>query len=529
MQGPRALLLTIIFALTAAVFSSASDIYLAQSAAGGATGADCADALPVTFFNAAGNWGSGTGKIGPGTTVHLCGTLTAAAGSQFLTFQGNGSSGSPITLLFEAGASLQAPYFSSGGAIALAGHSFLVVDGGTNGFIENTLNGSSGAACPGGACSFQQASKAIEASSASNVEIQNLGMKYLYYHATSSDTAIDDSAVNCVYTNGIGNNLSIHNITAVDASWCINLQFGSGSSGLSIYDNSISRIDHGIALGGNPGGALSNVNIYGNTIFSFANWDTTSDDYHHDGIHAYGNSSTITNLNIYNNTFSGPASTCASSCITGYIFIEVSAGITNESIFNNLFTAQSTDIISSGGGLLGVYSGNSPVLIANNTVVGGGSGSALCFGANQTMTGVTLENNVFSTCNQLSDIKNVSFSAFTNNVYANAQSSNALECGSTFYSSSQFAAFKSCAAEGSASIYTANAELNANGTPASGSPVIGAGANLTALGIAALNSDKNATARPSTGPWDVGAFQFSSSPSTAQPPAPPTGLNAVVQ
>jgi len=73
---------------------------------------------------------------------------------------------------------------------------------------------------------------------------------------------------------------------------------------------------------------------------------------------------------------------------------------------------ESTDSISSGGGLLGVYSGLSPVLIANNTVLGGGTGSALCFGANQTMTGVTLENNVFSTCNQLTDISHVTFTAF---------------------------------------------------------------------------------------------------------------------
>jgi hypothetical protein len=42
----------------------------------------------------------------------------------------------------------------------------------------------------------------------------------------------------------------------------------------------------------------------------------------------------------------------------------------------------------------------------------------------------------------------------------------------------------------------------------SGSPAIGTGTNLTSLGIAALNSDAAGVARPSSGAWDIGAFQF---------------------
>lgn len=42
----------------------------------------------------------------------------------------------------------------------------------------------------------------------------------------------------------------------------------------------------------------------------------------------------------------------------------------------------------------------------------------------------------------------------------------------------------------------------------SGSPAIGAGINLTSLGIAALNSDKAGVARPATGAWDIGAYQY---------------------
>jgi hypothetical protein len=72
---------------------SASDIYLAQNAQGANTGADCADASSTTFFNSSANWGAAVGQIGPGTTVHLCGTVNTN-----LTFQGNGASGNPVVL-----------------------------------------------------------------------------------------------------------------------------------------------------------------------------------------------------------------------------------------------------------------------------------------------------------------------------------------------------------------------------------------------------------------------------------------------
>ena len=71
MNGPRKLLLAVMFVILAATFSAASDIYIAQNATGGNTGADCADAHAASWFNSSSNWGSGSGKIGPGTTVHL--------------------------------------------------------------------------------------------------------------------------------------------------------------------------------------------------------------------------------------------------------------------------------------------------------------------------------------------------------------------------------------------------------------------------------------------------------------------------
>ena len=104
--------------------ASVSNVFIAQTANGSATGADCANAFGATFFNTAGNWGIAASQIGPGTIVHVCGTWTAPANTTLLTFQNSGAAGNVITLLFESGALMQAPYFKRfGGAIDLNGMS----------------------------------------------------------------------------------------------------------------------------------------------------------------------------------------------------------------------------------------------------------------------------------------------------------------------------------------------------------------------------------------------------------------------
>jgi hypothetical protein len=106
--------------------AAATNIYIAQNAAGAASGADCNDAYAYTFFNSSANWTTGTpssAQIGPGTTVHLCGTFTGTAGSTMLTVQGSGASGSPVTILFDnaTNGNLTAPYWGANGAIYCTG------------------------------------------------------------------------------------------------------------------------------------------------------------------------------------------------------------------------------------------------------------------------------------------------------------------------------------------------------------------------------------------------------------------------
>src|SRR5271154_3868046 len=76
-------------------------IYVAQSGAGGKTGGSCASAHSLSWLNSGSHWGSGAGKIGPGKTVDLCGTLTQA-----IETQGSGKAGEPITISFTSGSKI---------------------------------------------------------------------------------------------------------------------------------------------------------------------------------------------------------------------------------------------------------------------------------------------------------------------------------------------------------------------------------------------------------------------------------------
>ncbi len=102
--------------------SWAADFYIAQTQAGSNDGSSCVNAHAPTWFNTAANWANPeqAGKVGPGDTVHLCGTFTFPANDSInglLKIPGSGSAGSPITILFEPGAKLQSPQFSTYGVI----------------------------------------------------------------------------------------------------------------------------------------------------------------------------------------------------------------------------------------------------------------------------------------------------------------------------------------------------------------------------------------------------------------------------
>lgn len=74
-------------------FCFSEDIYISQAAQGADSGTGCSNSHSAAWFNTAANWANPkqAGKIGPGDTAHLCGTIVIA-----LDIKGSGSSEKPI-------------------------------------------------------------------------------------------------------------------------------------------------------------------------------------------------------------------------------------------------------------------------------------------------------------------------------------------------------------------------------------------------------------------------------------------------
>lgn len=542
MNGPRKLLLAVIFVILATGFSaaaSAANIYIAQNAAGGNTGADCADAFAVSWFNSSANWGSGAGQIGPGTTVHLCGTFNAPAGaSNYLSFQSSGTSGSPITLLFESGAVLTAPYWS-GAAISIGANNYVTINGGTNGIIQATANGTSLA-------NQQDNGTGVDCGSVnicSNILVENLTIANLYVHSCSvsaSYTACTDGGGG--NTLGIrlwgGNNDTIYNNIVHDVHWSIVMLYGTNgtnSNNMVARNNTVYNNDHGIVFADEGSGSTANGSncsnaIYNNDISNFQSWDNATDAFHHDGIHAFANNAPGANyyVCVYSNYLHGDGGVTFNS----FIFMESDSQ--SSQVFNNVLnlTANGNPTTCTGTGILGPATGSGTngvsLGVYNNTIVGYNTSNCIAQGV-QEQTNPTLYNNIFSTANQAT--------------YATSDSGTVTWDYNTYYNIGsgewQFGSFASWQSSGNDKHgQNANPSLTSSFTLNSGSPAIGAAKNLTSLGITALDSGAPQTfgaggscgsgcsPRLPSGAWDAGAYPYGNSTAS---PAAPTGLAAVVQ
>src|SRR5713101_6046289 len=471
--------------------ASAKDIYISQSGTG--TGTSCTDTLPVASFNNSANWGSGSSQIGPGTTVHLCGTFTGAPGSTMLTFQGSGTSGNPITLLFESGARLSAPYWSPNGAINTNGNTWLTINGdltnGHQGVIENTANGSS--------LTYGQVSRGILADRCANCVVKNITIANIYVHTSSADSSVPGDQVNGLRFYYNADNLTITNILCHDVTWCA---VGTANN-FTLSNSEIYNVDHGVADAMTGAGTLTNVNIYGNHFHDYAAWDTSANSYHHDGIHIWANSGAqVSGGNIYNNLFDGDVG----ANITAHVYIETVVGngvgtyASNIKVFNNVFLPTSTArnyraIWFCGDG--GNPSGNS----AYNNFINTGSNSYAAVHVNG-QTSVIVENNIIMAAgNGSSDIvltSGTTVGTVDYNTYLSNTGGNTFVWQSSFIGSLATWLI-ACNCDAHSSLVT-SIQINATsgGHLLSGSVAIGSGTDLTALGITALDFDKAGNPRP---------------------------------
>jgi hypothetical protein len=469
-------------------------IFIAQTAQGSDNGVNPANAHAAAWFNTAGNWDVGTGKISPGDTAHLCGTITTS-----LIAQGNGINGSPITILFETNAKLSQPYCAA--CLSINNRSYLVVDGGTNGIIESNDNGTT--------LGNHQNAQAMWADNLNNVEIKNLTIQNIYVRTSPTDYSIDQSMTRCFGFGG--SNILIHDNVMHDAGWCLCNSYSNGDHDVRVYNNDIYNVDHGYVLSSGGTNRASGFYFYNNHIHDYANWDSPANAYHHDGIHAFGvpdgqgNCPVATEFWVYNNIFDGNVGVN----VTGHIFLEGGTGAGRTPWTDTTGTFYLINNIFNGGAIVGLNRGAN-YQIYNNSFVNSELGLSdsrqpkiknnFIAGGSTVMSVTLLENVTIN--NSATDINY--------NVYADCPSPyNCFDAGN-HVATSNFASWQStcnCDGNAEASLGTMGG-VDATGHPQAGSMVIGAGTNLTSVGINVVTADLSGKSRPATGAWDVGAYQY---------------------
>jgi hypothetical protein len=492
-------LLYFAFALSLCMGSvRAEDIYIAQASAGSDTGADPADAHSAAWFNTLGNWGSGAGKVSPGDTVHLVGTITTQ-----LTVQASGTSGNITTILFESGAKLSRP----AGTLMTCQKNFITIDGGTNGIIENTANGTG--------LGNDLSVSGVYAPGVNNFEARNLTIRNLYVHTGTGSSSADLTTNGGILFSGFGSNISIHNNSFSDICWCLNSSTSSGAaSNINIYDNTFTNYDHGI---GGLGGVTA-ANIYDNHFGSTANWDTSASTYHHDAIHIYFNAGTTSsNIAFYGNLFDGDWGINN----TAHIFLEGDFTYANPlaqsnfTFYNNVFIQNAGNLLNNGF----TVGGGASFSYYNNTFIGSGVTNSI--GVSVRGTNLHFKNNIVSGVTTFvynSTTATFATGGLNNNLYAAATSGGNSPWKLNNISYSTLAAWKTLTGQDANTTQVSDAQLLSDGQLNTSSPAIGAGADLSSI----FTTDKDGTTR--IVPWDIGAYKYQDSGS---PPDSPTNLRIV--
>jgi hypothetical protein len=544
-------------------FASTTDFWITQGGAGAANGSSLSNAASCggpgqstcAAFNSASNWGSGAAQIGPGTTIHLSGTFTAAANAcNYMQFQSSGTSGNPITVHFESGAVLTAPTWGSGCyAIYSSGHNYITVDGGNTGCAlfgsptasasctsQGTFTGGGTiqATANGTGLAYQANTAAIGAYNCSNCTFENLIISDIYVHTcngggTSSSSCSDENGdpTGAIYIDG-GSNVIVTNNIAHDMKWCIEDNFNNGDTNVQFYGNQVYNVDHGFVIA-NSGTDLNFTYgyVYNNWYHDPQNWDDAGNNNHHDGVHfwATGTGVSLTHSYVYNNLFSGNFGYNMNSGVyqenLGYNIAACDAWV-----FNNVLAPSAG--VPTGNGLvgLGANGGVGCWSSVNNTLVGYNTTNATAMNANTTAG--TSYNNIVNIVNGAISGYNVDGGAIDYQDYYTIGSGGWNGGGPlsvwVSYCQANFVSTLGCDAH---SIST-NPNLSSAFVPNSGSPVIAKGKSLYSTcngepnpGLGALCYDAAGNARPSSGSWDLGAFQYSSTPA----PAAPSGLAAVVE
>lgn len=508
----------LLFLITVAVFGipvSAADIFFAATSAGSNNGTTCSNAFAYTDVTHGIN-AAQTASWVAGNTLHLCGTITGALGGVAVNVNGSGTSVSPITIKFETGANLTSPAWgaASSGAIVNNGFSWIVIDGGTNGIIQNTANGTG--------LANGIASGGVAILSASNNIVKNLTIANMCQHTLFTDTigctsgGIGDVAI---LVNGTSSNVTITNNIIHDATSGIFYSWSNGSNNITVSSNTITRTNWGIGSGG--AGTASNFLVTLNDISCVVaapcNWNDVDDNFHHNGIIVFPQAADFINNLVISNNFFHDINTC-----TGGIFIDPAnpGDAPTTQIYNNIFYTTPGQVGPSNAWITLGQGGGDPVtnvLIVNNTIIGPSSGGII------SSKGPFIKNNIIVN----TGYGQILFPGFTGmvsdfNDYFGLTGQMAAEPG--FYNT-----VPDWTAATGLDVHSIVADPNLTTTFLlnSGSPAIGSATNLTSLGIAGLDvgapqlfgangsCGSGCFARPASGAWDMGAKPFNAAAPSA--------------
>jgi hypothetical protein len=519
--------------------------YIAASAGTFSGGSACNGHTAIT----ATTWNSTSESAGD--ISYICGTITGSAGGTLLQVGWSGSSGNPIQLIFDTGAVLTAPYWLNGnngggsGAIAINGFSYITINGGpTCGWSQSTLtttacNGSIVNTQNGTSLTYQQYTTAIDINNVDHIVIENLGC-YNMYQRTGS--AAEDTAWNeqhCVQLEGTQTNITITNCVMHDGGWLISSTSGTADNIFIGPGNDFYNADHDVQT------APTHFYVFGNHFHDWAIWDATGGPYHHDGVHCYAGTGGATQLFVgYNNQFDGNFGAVFQQAI----YLEGNTSSTRcmlpggtAYIFNNICLANGAS-----QACLAFYGnatapGDENDIMANNTIINneGSTGTSAGQSSQNVSTGFVSENNATSGWGELfQSLTGMGNSTVDYNAYQNCSTFNCFAAfGADSGSFSTWQASGTCSGSAgscdqhgianlsSSTYFNHNSACVPGGLAVScrqltGSPLIAAGVNLHSTcngqpvpGLGALCSDIAGTARPSSGAWDIGAYQGTGSPS----------------
>jgi hypothetical protein len=481
-------------------------IYVSQTGAGSQNGTSAGNDYPVTFLTTSGNWGSGGGQVGPGVTVMLEGNITTA-----FSILGSGSTGNPITIQFDTGATMSAPTWGPTQAIVAQNKHDIVIDGGgtNNGAIYCTATGfglAHGNPCNG-----------IAIESCTNFTVQNIAVTNIYLAVQNQES--DSSSGSCIYVSdggGLGSqNILVSNVLTHDSSIGFGGAFGPTAKNWKFVNSESYNCNWCCQVSDLANGFLDGLTISNDYFHSQSIWNDPADNNHHNEVYVFtANGGTNTNTVICATHFGGGL---GGSFQTSQCFIK--GNVANALVINDIFDA--TDGSGAGTAQLfaqiayetahytvGIFNDTFQGSGNNNTAVNVGDLSDDAFPAvhnpnycisNCIFDGVfTAVAQFYSTNNTVSEDYDLVFGITSGATFA---------AGTGMSSSPQsLAAWQALGRE--THIVQGNPLLNSSFQPQTGSAAIGAAATL-----AGFTADLSGAAR--TPPWTIGAYQVASATQAA--------------